>query len=123
MILLEWLCYLLVTAWALLIAQRIYIASNDTSNSRFEVGERVALMDMFVDSKLNTGNHMPYHGEILAVRRNHQFKFEYDVLPDYSPSGDYVRAVLEHNISYPHDSDKSPTIKLTSSIESLHKLK
>lgn len=123
MILLKWLCYIVVTSWGVLIAQRIYIASNDTSGSRFKIGDRVALLDMFTDSVTNTGNHMPYHGEVLAVRRHHQFRYEYDVLPDFSKSGDYARAVFEHNLSFAHDADNPPVNKLTSSIDSLHKLK
>ena len=122
-ILLKSLTLLIVTAYGLLIGQKIYKISQHTDDSKFKVGDRVALMTMWMNSQANTGGHMPFHGEVLAVRRHKNFKFEYDVLPDYSETGDYERNVLEHDISHQHESDTPPTVTLTSSVELLSRLK
>jgi len=108
MIILEWACYAAVLAYAALIFRHMCTVSNKTDGSKFKVGDRVVLSLLFVESTYDTGNHMPYHGEVLAVRRSAFALYEYDVLPDYSYNGDYIRSEKEANLTYPHDTDTNP---------------
>lgn len=109
-----------ITACALFGRWLYYRQKHRRIDPKFNIGDRVSLIDLYFVSQANSGGHMPWHGNIITVKYEQNRGYLYDVMPDYSVDGTYKHNVEEDSISSTTSGDKKPlTHPITSTISAL----
>lgn len=81
---------------AILLMYSLYLLLYSTAGSRFKVGERIVLDDRIVMfAKYNVS----CYGEVVRVRKNFSFRYDYDIVPEYVTKDKLLKGVYQHNLT------------------------